>query len=139
MGATKSKQANALPTKKRDDFRTQRVDKMSEAQLHEFRDAFNQFDADNSGYIDHSELKKLCEWVGDPASDAEVAEMMELGALAARANRDARFATHKTFSTHSPRTRAACLARSRRRLQRPDRLLGICDAHGPQNGRLGQS
>ena len=56
------------------------VDRMTEAQLHEFREAFNQFDRDRSGYIEAAELKLLCEWVGQDASDDEIGEMMDLGA-----------------------------------------------------------
>ena len=55
-----------------------RVDRMTEAQLNEFRDAFNRFDRDRSGYIDASELQLLCEWVGQDTTDEEVAEMMSL-------------------------------------------------------------
>lgn len=54
------------------------INRVTEVQLHEFRDAFNQFDADKSGYIDADELRKLCEWVGQSATDADVAEMMRL-------------------------------------------------------------
>ena len=56
------------------------VDRMTEAQLHEFREAFNNFDKDRSGYIEAFELKQLCEWVGQEATEAEIQEMVDLGA-----------------------------------------------------------
>ena len=55
-----------------------RVDKMTEGQLHEFREAFQQFDADKSGSIDRMELKALCAWVGQSTEDSEIDEMMLL-------------------------------------------------------------
>jgi hypothetical protein len=57
---------------------SQRVDKMNEAQLNEFREAFNNFDKDRSGAIDAGELRALCEWVGQDTSDEEVANMMAI-------------------------------------------------------------
>ena len=55
-----------------------RVERMTETQLHEFREAFAQFDADHSGSIDMQELRQLCEWVGLGTSDSELEEMMAL-------------------------------------------------------------
>ena len=55
-----------------------RVDKMTEGQLHEFREAFQQFDKDKSGSIDRMELKALCAWVGQSTEDSEIDEMMLL-------------------------------------------------------------
>ena len=51
---------------------------MTEGQLHEFREAFQQFDADKSGSIDRMELKALCAWVGQSTEDSEIDEMMLL-------------------------------------------------------------
>jgi len=51
---------------------------MTETQLLEFREAFNQFDKDRSGFIDRSELKNLCEWVGQETNESDIEEMMAL-------------------------------------------------------------
>ena len=55
-----------------------RVDRMTEGQLFEFREAFYQFDKDRSGYIERHELRDLCEWVGQTVSEGELDEMMKL-------------------------------------------------------------
>lgn len=84
MGASGSKRVNADSPKKptlrggQKSAAAQRVDKMTEAQLHEFRDAFNHFDKDGSGSIDQTELRSLCEWVGQETNDEEVKSMMYL-------------------------------------------------------------
>ena len=48
-------------------------------QLHEFREAFSQFDQDGSGSIDIHELKLIMEWLGQEASDGELQAMMQMG------------------------------------------------------------
>ena len=58
--------------------RKTRVDRMTEGQLFEFREAFYQFDKDRSGYIERHELRDLCEWVGQTVSEGELDEMMKL-------------------------------------------------------------
>jgi calmodulin len=54
------------------------VDRLTEAQIIEFREAFYTFDRDRSGYIEKEELKNLCQWVGQDATDDEVDLMMKL-------------------------------------------------------------
>lgn len=55
------------------------TDEITEVQLEEFKAAFQQFDSDRSGYIDLEELRKLCAWVGQDVSDADLNDMMDLG------------------------------------------------------------
>ena len=52
------------------------IDKMSDAQLEEFREAFNMFDKDGGGSIDSSELKDLMKSVGQEPTEAELREMV---------------------------------------------------------------
>lgn len=54
------------------------VDRLTEAQILEFREAFYAFDKDRSGYIEKDELKNLCAWVGQDATDADIDSMMVL-------------------------------------------------------------
>jgi calmodulin len=55
------------------------VDRITEQQLFEFKEAFRQFDSDGSGNIDAEELRKLVEWVRhEPIPDNELVEMMRL-------------------------------------------------------------
>jgi calmodulin len=54
------------------------ADRLTEAQILEFREAFYAFDKDRSGYIDKDELKNLCAWVGQDATDADIDSMMVL-------------------------------------------------------------
>lgn len=75
MGACKSKSSKVA-----DDpevrYKPSVIDKMSDAQLEEFREAFNMFDKDGGGSIDSSELKDLMKSVGQEPTDAELKEMV---------------------------------------------------------------
>ena len=52
------------------------IDKLTDAQLDEFREAFNMFDKDGGGSIDAGELKDLMKSVGQEPSDAELRDMI---------------------------------------------------------------
>jgi len=54
------------------------IDKLTEAQLDEFREAFNSFDKDGGGSIDSKELKELMASVGQNPTDDELAEMIRI-------------------------------------------------------------
>jgi len=54
------------------------IDKLTEAQLDEFREAFNSFDKDGGGSIDAKELKDLMASVGQNPTDDELAEMIRI-------------------------------------------------------------
>jgi hypothetical protein len=56
------------------------VSRITEAQILEFREAFDQFDRDHSGYIDAAELRQLVAEVSESPTEAEIEAMMELGA-----------------------------------------------------------
>ena len=123
MGASGSKAGAGDVRKRRVNARTERVDKISEAQLHEFRDAFNQFDKDKSGAIDKGELRLLCEWVGQDASDEDVEEMMNLGALPVLDGVAAASAACDALQPHA--TACGCLRQLLRPLLRPHLLLPV--------------
>jgi len=53
------------------------VDKLTDAQLEEFQEAFTMFDKDGGGSIDASELKDLMLSVGQNCSDKELRDMVE--------------------------------------------------------------
>mmetsp|Transcript_16773 Transcript_16773/g.39925 ORF Transcript_16773/g.39925 Transcript_16773/m.39925 type:complete len:245 (-) Transcript_16773:124-858(-) len=53
------------------------IDKLTDAQLDEFREAFNMFDKDGGGSIDASELRDLMISVGQNCSEVELKEMVE--------------------------------------------------------------
>ena len=53
------------------------IDKLTDAQLDEFREAFNMFDKDGGGSIDASELKDLMISVGQNCSEEELKEMVK--------------------------------------------------------------
>ena len=57
---------------------SQVVSKLTEAQLAEYRDAFNSFDKDGGGSIDKAELKELMSSVGQNPTDDELAEMIRI-------------------------------------------------------------
>jgi calmodulin len=76
MGLRASKMAMRAGEKPKLSQRDSPVDRITEAQLQEFQDAFHMFDKDWSGTIEAHELKPLCEWVGQEASDDEVATMI---------------------------------------------------------------
>ena len=54
------------------------IDKLTEAQLDEFREAFNSFDKDGGGSIDSKELKDLMASVGQNPTDEELQEMIRI-------------------------------------------------------------
>ena len=54
------------------------IDKLTEAQLDEFREAFASFDKDGGGSIDAAELKMLMASVGQMPTDDEVSEMIRI-------------------------------------------------------------
>jgi len=54
------------------------IDKLTEAQLDEFREAFAAFDRDGGGSIDATELKQLMASVGQVPSDEELHEMIRI-------------------------------------------------------------
>ena len=54
------------------------VDRLTVAQLEEFKDAFSTFDKDSSGAIDAKELRNLMASVGQNLSDEELAEMVRI-------------------------------------------------------------
>merc|ERR1711998_294943 len=74
MGAAKSK--TKIDTTQ--DAKTSAVDKLTEAQLDEFREAFNSFDKDGGGSIDAKELKDLMASVGQNPTDEELQEMIAI-------------------------------------------------------------
>ena len=74
------------------------VDKLSDAQLEEFREAFNMFDKDGGGSIDASELKELLASVGQMPTDAELAEMIQ--AVDADGTGDIDFLEFATLMAH---------------------------------------
>ena len=53
------------------------IDKLTDAQLDEFREAFNMFDKDGGGSIDASELRDLMISVGQNCTESELKEMVE--------------------------------------------------------------
>lgn len=75
MGARSSKQRVNLDGISK---RSSPVDRITEAQLLEFQEAFQMFDKDWSGTIEAAELQALCEWVGQEASSTEVASMIRI-------------------------------------------------------------
>lgn len=78
IGSTPSNsKSDPLPSDPAETFVTP-VDRLTEAQIIEFREAFYSFDKDRSGYIEKDELKNLCQWVGQDATDGEVESMMKL-------------------------------------------------------------
>ena len=54
------------------------INKLTEAQLDEFREAFAAFDSDGGGSIDADELKMLMASVGQVPTDDELAEMIRI-------------------------------------------------------------
>ena len=52
------------------------IDKLTDAQLDEFREAFNMFDKDGGGSIDASELRDLMISVGQNCTEGELKEMV---------------------------------------------------------------
>ena len=74
MGCGLSKASVAVDPEIR--YQPSAVDKLSDAQLEEFKDAFAMFDKDGGGSIDAAELKDLMKSVGQEPSDAELAEMV---------------------------------------------------------------
>ena len=56
------------------------VDRITELQLFEFREAFEKFDVNRSGDIDRQELVKLCDELGQDVSEQDLEEMFALGA-----------------------------------------------------------
>ena len=54
------------------------IDRLTEAQLDEFREAFASFDKDGGGSIDAQELKMLMASVGQMPTDEEVSEMIRI-------------------------------------------------------------
>jgi len=54
------------------------IDKLTEAQLDEFREAFAAFDNDGGGSIDATELKALMASVGQIPTDDELSEMIRI-------------------------------------------------------------
>jgi len=54
------------------------IDKLTEAQLDEFREAFNSFDKDGGGSIDAKELKDLMASVGQNPTEDELNEMIRI-------------------------------------------------------------
>ena len=74
MGAAKSK--TKIDTTQ--DLKASAVDKLTEAQLDEFREAFNSFDKDGGGSIDAKELKDLMASVGQNPTDEELKEMIAI-------------------------------------------------------------
>jgi Ca2+-binding EF-hand superfamily protein len=57
---------------------------MSDRSVEEIREVFNKYDTDHSGFIDSSELKKICELLNVHAESPDVESVMEY----ADANRD---------------------------------------------------
>ena len=53
------------------------IDKLTDAQLDEFREAFNMFDKDGGGSIDASELRDLMISVGQNCTEGELNEMVK--------------------------------------------------------------
>jgi calmodulin len=53
------------------------IDKLTDAQLDEFREAFNMFDKDGGGSIDASELRDLMISVGQNCTEMELKEMVK--------------------------------------------------------------
>ena len=82
MGAHGSKSPNSAPnspaTKPLQTKNSKIVNRMTETQISEFKDAFDSVDLDRSGEIDATELKKLCEWCGEILTDDDVARMMAM-------------------------------------------------------------
>ncbi|KOO33067.1 calmodulin, partial [Chrysochromulina tobinii] len=54
------------------------IDMLTEAQLDEFREAFNSFDKDGGGSIDARELKELMVSAGQNPTDEELEEMIRI-------------------------------------------------------------
>lgn len=81
MGCLSSKvspsDANAMSNKrKKSGAGVTPVDKLSDAQLEEFKAAFDMFDADGGGSIDTSELKDLMTSIGQNPTQAELESMI---------------------------------------------------------------
>jgi len=54
------------------------IDALTEAQLDEFREAFDTFDEDGGGTIDKDELRKLLKYAGQTPSDDELRDMIQI-------------------------------------------------------------
>ena len=78
MSPTKTGQTMNPPLTNPAEHAISPVDRLTEAQVLEFREAFYSFDRDRSGYIEREELKNLCAWVGQDATDGEIESMMDL-------------------------------------------------------------
>ena len=80
MGGAKSKIGDTPDSKRASGKETggSVIDKLTEAQLDEFREAFNSFDKDGGGSIDSKELKDLMASVGQNPTDDELAEMIRI-------------------------------------------------------------
>ena len=74
--STASKKVQVAPAGTMTGAKLSPVDRLSDAQLEEFQEAFNMFDKDGGGSIDAKELKELMASVGQAPSDAELAEMI---------------------------------------------------------------
>ena len=55
-----------------------KIGQLTDAQLQEFKEAFDQYDSDGSGSIEAPELKNLMESIGSTPSDDEVVEMIRI-------------------------------------------------------------
>ena len=76
MGGGVSKSKKAVAPNTGDPPILSPIDRLSDAQLEEFREAFNMFDKDGGGSIDAKELKDLMASVGQMPTDAELADMI---------------------------------------------------------------
>jgi hypothetical protein len=85
MGSLVSTRRATVTSNDMKDTDSSHIDRLTEAQLEEFKEAFNTFDKDRSGQLDADELHAVCEWMGQDSSDAEINDMMALGAQLAPA------------------------------------------------------
>ena len=76
MGGGVSKSRKAVAPNNGEEVKLSPIDKLSDAQLEEFREAFNMFDKDGGGSIDAKELKDLMASVGQMPTDAELNDMI---------------------------------------------------------------
>ena len=76
MGLSSSKSKTKVDPSQ--DNKASAVDKLTEAPLDEFREAFNSFDKDGGGSIDAKELKDLMASVGQNPTDEELQEMIAI-------------------------------------------------------------